>query len=457
MKKYEAYKNSGVEWIGEIPEGWSLSKLKFETDMVLGKMLEDKEPQNDKGSYTLEPYLKSRNIGMLEVFNDIEQLDRMWFNDKEKTQYELKDGDLVMNEGGDIGKVSLWKDPGFKCYIQNSVHKLTPHRDVLDSTYLQYLVSIITTKGYFNTVVSSISIAHLTKEKLAETPILLPSLSEQQAIASYLDHKVGQIDASVSAINTQIDDLKAYRQSIISEAVTKGLNSNVPMKNSGIEWIGEIPDNWECVKVKHILHQSKDGIKIGPFGSSLTGKVDTKGDFKVYGQWNIVGKDFTAGRNYVGKDTYESLDSYVIVAGDILVSMMGTVGKCAIIPKGILPGIMDSHVVKVRLDTSKMIPSYFEYVYDKDNSNVIFSQIQKYRRGSIMDGLNSTLIKEFTLPSPPLSEQQAIASYLDSKTSKIDATIAFLESQRDDLNALKQSVISEAVTGKIDVREWKKD
>ena len=213
-------KDSGVDWIGEIPEGWSLSRIKFETDMVLGKMLEYKEPKNNNGSYTLEPYLKSRNIGMLKVFNDIEQLDRMWFNDKEKTQYELKDGDLVMNEGGDIGKVSLWKDPGFKCYIQNSVHKITPHRDVLDSTYLQYLVSIITSKGYFNTVVSSISIAHLTKEKLAETPILLPPLSEQQTIASYLDSKTSKIDATIASLESQRDDLNALKQSIISEAVT---------------------------------------------------------------------------------------------------------------------------------------------------------------------------------------------------------------------------------------------
>lgn len=435
MKKYEAYKNSGVEWIGEIPEGWeSLCFKHFVTQITT--------PSTHPNKIALEN-IESKTGNFVSTDSEFE-------------------GNGIAFEVDDIvyGKLRPYLQKVWKAEFEgNAVGDFFVFRvkDNCIASYLKYIMLSDNFTSAANGSTYGAKMPRVASEFIANSVWFLPSLSEQQAIASYLDHKVGQIDASVSAINTQIDDLKVYRQSIISEAVTKGLNPNVPMKNSGIQWIGEIPDNWECVKVKHILHQSKDGIKIGPFGSSLTGKVDTKGDFKVYGQWNIVGKDFTAGRNYVGKDTYESLNSYVIVAGDILVSMMGTVGKCAIIPKGLLPGIMDSHVVKVRLDTSKMIPSYFEYVYDKDNSNVIFSQIQKYRRGSIMDGLNSTLIKEFTLPSPPLSEQQAIASYLDSKTSKIDAAIASLESQRDDLNALKQSVISEAVTGKIDVREWKKD
>lgn len=212
-------KDSGIEWIGEIPEGWETSKLKFESKMVLGKMLEDKEPKDNKGEYTQEYYLKSRNIGMLEVFTDKDKLDKMWFSNKEKELYLLQKGDLVMNEGGDIGKVALWKPTDFACYIQNSVHKLTP-KENLYASFLQYLISYISSTGYFMTVVSAISIAHLTKEKLAETPLLIPPLSEQRAIADYLDKKTSEIDSAISSLEAQRDDLNALKQSIISEAVT---------------------------------------------------------------------------------------------------------------------------------------------------------------------------------------------------------------------------------------------
>ena len=217
-------------------------------------------------------------------------------------------------------------------------------------------------------------------------------------------------------------------------------------KDSGIEWIGEIPEGWEISRIKYLLEQSKDGIKIGPFGSTLTGKVGNEGEYKVYGQWNIVGKDFNAGKNFVSAETFDALEPYHISSGDLFISMMGTVGKCAIIPEGVAPGIMDSHVVKARLDKTKMLLKFFEYVYDKDNSNVIYSQIQKYRKGSIMDGLNSTLIKEFFVPCPPLVEQQAIVSYLDYKVDQIDASVLAINSQIDDLKAYRQSIIIEAVT-----------
>ena len=443
MKKYEAYKNSGIEWIGQIPESWSLSKLKFETDMVLGKMLEDKEPQNNNGSYSLEPYLKSRNIGMLEVFNDIEQLNRMWFNDKEKTLYELKDGDLVMNEGGDIGKVSLWKDPGFKCYIQNSVHKITPHRDVLNSTYLQYLVSIIKAKGYFNTVVSSISIAHLTKEKLAETPILLPPLPEQQVIASYLDHKVSQIDASISAINTQIDDLKSYRQSIISEAVTKGLNPNVPMKDSGVEWIGEIPEGWGIAKLGWVYPNMGSGTT--PNSNNFHYYVEEGYNWLQTG--DLTDGAITSTSKHLSQIAVDEKRLRFYPIGSIVIAMYGaTIGKA-----GYLEIETSTNQACCVLPPQENMDSRFTFYLMQSSKTTLISKSV----GGGQPNISQTIIQEHRIPVPPVSEQQTIASHLDSKTSKIDATIASLESQRDDLNALKQSIISEAVTGKIDVRDWK--
>lgn len=227
-------------------------------------------------------------------------------------------------------------------------------------------------------------------------------------------------------------------------------------KDSHIPSIGNVPDGWKVVPIKYVLEQSSNGIKIGPFGSTLTGKVSPDNEVKVYGQWNVIGKDFSAGKNYVSEKTYQELESYWIHPNDILISMMGTVGKCAIIPKGVAKGIMDSHIVKVRLDESVILPQYFYYVYDKDGSNVVMSQIQRDRRGSIMDGLNSTLIKGFIIPLPSLPEQQVIASYLDTKVSQIDSIIAEKEAMVEDLQKYRKTIISETITCGLDPNVKKK-
>ena len=211
-------KDSGVEWIGEIPEEWEVCRLKNIANLVLGKMLESKKPECENDEYTLEYYLKSRNIGDLELLNNIENVDQMWFNEYERHIYELKEGDIVMNEGGDIGKVSLWKDKGYKCYIQNSVHKITPLNNV--PAFLQYALYHAKVKGYYQSIVNAISIAHLTKEKLCNTPLALPPLSEQRSIATYLDNKCSQIDSLIALKQTKIDELKSFKKSLIYEYVT---------------------------------------------------------------------------------------------------------------------------------------------------------------------------------------------------------------------------------------------
>ena len=218
------------------------------------------------------------------------------------------------------------------------------------------------------------------------------------------------------------------------------------MKDSGIKWIGEIPEEWEVKRIKDILEKTKEGIKIGPFGSSLTNKVLDNGPYKIYGQWNIVGKNFNAGKNYISEETFQELSSYAIKSGDILISMMGTIGKCSIIPNVITKGIMDSHVIKIRLNDVFIVPTFFEYFYDKDNSDIVMTQLNLLKKGSIMDGINSSIVKNIYIVCPPLSEQQRIATYLDTKCGEIDELIGIQEKFIEELKSYKQSVITETVT-----------
>ena len=166
------------------------------------------------------------------------------------------------------------------------------------------------------------------------------------------------------------------------------------MKESGIQWIGAIPYSWNVERIKYIIQNNDNGIKVGPFGSALTNEVvsSDEGKYKVYGQSNLIRKDFSYGDNYVSEQNYKRLINYEVLPNDIAVSMMGTIGKCSVVPDNIESGIMDSHLIKIRL-SQKMLPRYFEYAYESDMG---YSQLLINSKGSIMNGLNSTIIKVYS-------------------------------------------------------------
>lgn len=220
------------------------------------------------------------------------------------------------------------------------------------------------------------------------------------------------------------------------------------MKPSGIEWIGDIPSTWTTKRIKYVIQNNSDGIKVGPFGSSLTNEVVglDEGEYKVYGQANLIRKDFSFGDNYVSGQNYHRLINYEVLPNDIAVSMMGTIGRCSVVPANIQPGIMDSHLIKIRL-SSLMIPRFFEYIYE---SSVGYEQLVLNSKGSIMNGLNSTIVKSVVLSVPSPEEQQAIADYLDAQCAKIDSIAADLEKQIELLQKYKKSLITEKVTKGLD-------
>lgn len=220
------------------------------------------------------------------------------------------------------------------------------------------------------------------------------------------------------------------------------------MKESGIQWIGAIPYNWNVERIKHIIQNNDNGIKVGPFGSALTNEVvsSDEGKYKVYGQSNLIRKDFSYGDNYVSEQNYKRLINYEVLPNDIAVSMMGTIGKCSVVPGNIEPGIMDSHLIKIRL-SQKMLPRYFEYAYESDMG---YSQLLINSKGSIMNGLNSTIVKGLYIPVPEIIEQQAIVDFLDKECAQIDSIATDLEKQIALLQQYKKSLITETVTKGLD-------
>lgn len=206
-------KDSGVEWIGEIPEHWEVKRLKYIATIVLGKML----CNEDKGNYKLKPYLKSKNIQWLNT--DINSVDEMWFSEKEMLEYRLKKGDLILSEGGEVGKTCIWNNELAECYIQNSAHKVTVYNENISEYYL-YIFFTIGKFGVFDSIVNRVSIGHLTKDKLSNIEIINPPKDEQQKIVEHIENLTIKIASAISLKEQEIEKMKEYKMSLVDSVVT---------------------------------------------------------------------------------------------------------------------------------------------------------------------------------------------------------------------------------------------
>ena len=224
------------------------------------------------------------------------------------------------------------------------------------------------------------------------------------------------------------------------------------MKDSGIEWIGKIPEEWNLVKLKHVLKMGKDGIKIGPFGSSLKLDLMVESGYKVYGQENVIESNFELGHRFIDENKFHEMIGYELQSGDIIVTMMGTTGLAKIVPSDIQKGIMDSHLVRIRINAEICHNYFLEFLID--TADYVKIQMKLASKGSIMEGLNSSILKSIRLVLPKdVREQKQISNFLDKETMKIDSLISKTELQIEKLQEYRQSLISSAVTGKIDVRQ----
>lgn len=210
------------------------------------------------------------------------------------------------------------------------------------------------------------------------------------------------------------------------------------------EGIQKIPQEWQIKQVRYLLKDGAEGIKIGPFGSALKLEDMVEEGFSVYGQENVIKKDFTLGKRKISETKFHEMSVYRIFPKDILITMMGTSGKCEIVPKDVKDGIIDSHLLRVRVKENHIIPEFFKLLIDE--SPEIAYQIQVFGKGSIMHGLNSGIVKSLNLPLPSIAEQKHILSFLDHETAKIDHLIEKQQQLIELLKEKRQAVISHAVT-----------
>lgn len=206
------FKDSGLNHIGKVPKHWFVKNLNLISKVVLGKML----CNENRGNYQYKNYLKSKNISWENVITDT--VDNMWFSKNEMVTYRIKKNDLLVSEGGEVGKTCIWNNDLDECYIQNSVHKLTFNKDCNPKYYLYYFL-IIGKGGYFKSIVNQVSIAHLTREKLVKVKCLVPPHIEQNKIVEQIEDLTSEVKSSISKARKEIEKAKEYQDSLITNVV----------------------------------------------------------------------------------------------------------------------------------------------------------------------------------------------------------------------------------------------
>ena len=429
-------KDSGIEWIGEIPKEW---------EVVPFRSCVKERVEKNKGEKTRELLALSFALGVTLYKDKVFNMDRV------KENYEdyqmVYQNDLVLSPN-DIIKGSAFVSKYYGCispmyYVfsvrDNSTHHL-PYLSYLLRTkeagrlfffIARGLIGEILDNGKYVTRRKTVS-----RQDLLSFNVLLPSFLEQQKIADYLDKVCGEVDELVSLQEQMIEELKAYKQSVITEAVTKGLNQNVPMKDSGVDWIGEVPEGWKVSRLKYYSNFINGfAFNSDVFSLEIGCKVIRIGDISQ-------SLDFDGCvRANIKTDT---LQSYRIKNNDIIIAMSGaTTGKCCI-AKDVEEAYINQRVGIIRCDN-------YSYVYYSLQTDYFMEYINLNNAGSAQPNVSGTSIGNFPLLVPSLDEQQSIASYLDTKCAEIDALIALKQAKIEELKEYKKSVIYEYVTGKKEV------
>lgn len=408
-------KDCDFQWIGQIPEDWMMTKVKFVADFYNG----DRGKNYPSGDDLVDDgivFLTSNNIHST-VLDTNPEITKYITPERYKLLggAKIKKGDLVFCLRGSIGLCSIneSEDEGT---VASSLTVLRPKN--INNHFLNFIlnskIAEIQTKKFENGSCA----ANLSAENVGTYIIPYPPLVEQQKIAVFLDEKCGEIDSIRSDIQKQIDILNDYKKSVITEAVTKGLNPKAKLKDSGIEWIGKIPEHWETIKVGYCFSFSS--------GDTLTSEsIEDDGDYVVYGANGI--------RGYY---SYSNLNGEHILIGRVG-ALCGNIhithGKVWVTEHALIAR------KKRQLDEN-----FYGYVFEA-------MDLGQYSKASAQPVISSETLSALKFIEPSLEEQQAIADYLDEKCSAIDATIADKQKQLETLDEYKKSLIFEYVTGKKEV------
>ena len=416
MKTYARYKDSGISWIGKIPEHWNVLKIK--------RLFEEDDEKNEDGCYELLSF--SKNKGLIYYRDNSEKEPSA----SDLTKYRVvHKGQLLENRMQAWHGMFICVDkegcvsPDYSVFNHNK-------RTVGSVKFYEYCFRMPMWVQQFANESRGIGdgFNRLYTPQFHKTLALVPPLSEQKAIADFLDEKTSKINGLVTAKQKQIELLKEYKQSLIANAVTKGINPKVKMKDSGINWIGKVPEHWEIDKLGHRFIQRKEKVSDKDFEPLSVSKMGVTPQLE-----SACKSDDGDNRKLVRK-------------GDFVVnSRSDRKGSCGF-------SELDGSVSLINIVVTPRCDNgwYYHHLF---RSNNYIEEFYRMGRGIVADLWTTrwSEMRTIMIPVPPIDEQKQIVAYINERVSSIDTQISSIEKQIANLNEYKQSLISDAVTGKVKV------
>jgi type I restriction enzyme, S subunit len=441
MKPYPKYQDTGIEWIGEVPEEWNVKKMKY-----ISTVNPTKESDFDKTSDEMVTFLPMENVsesGQVCCYNkkSISSLSTGFTYFKKHDVIVAKITPCFENgKGALLNKLDT--EIGFgstEFHVLRAVESSSP-------AFLFY----ITRTYQFRTLGEAFMTGAAGQKRvptdfIEEFFIALPSLSEQTAIAAFLDRKTAEIDSIISKKERLIELYKEEKSAVINHAVTKGLDPAAKMKDSGIEWLGQIPENWDLKKLKHLV--CKIGSGVTPKGGA---SVYQQSGIPLLRSQNIhfdgLRLDDVA---YISDEIHNDMSGSKVLPGDVLLNITGaSIGRCYFVDDKLGEANVNQHVCIIR----PLKGFITKFIYFLLCSNIGQIQIDLEQTGGGREGLNFEALSSFVIPAVNKEEQLAIVQHIETKCSRIDAIISKFKRQIELLKEYRTALISEAVTGKIDVR-----
>ena len=430
MKKYEAYKDSGLDWLGEIPAHWEHKRAKYLYREIMDRSLDGHETLLSVSQYTgvTQRAMTEDEIGYsLEGYRIV------------------KPDDLVINIMlAWMGALGISDHAGIVSPAY-CVYRIRPEYNPKFGGYL-FQTPIYTAEFARHSHGIVESRWRMYTEDFYNVRCIYPTRAEQDAIVAFLDRKLADIDRFIANKQRVIALLKEQKAAIINRAVTRGIEPGVQMKPSGIEWLGEIPAHWEAIK----LHRLAESLQTGPFGSQLHQSDYVQGGIPIINPSHLKDLKIVPENDCtVSQKDWERLKRHALVKNDIIFARRGEMGRCALVSEEQEGWLCGTGSLRMRPKQDQVNPEYFIWLL---SINRIAESLSLTSVGSTMENLNTAILGRLILPMPPFAEQQRIARFIATEVEQCLHSIATTEQEIELIKEYRTTLIAEAVTGKIDVR-----
>ena len=436
-QKYAEYKDSGVEWLGEVPSDWDVVKIKHLSSVKRGaspRPIDDPKFFDDYGDYA---WVRIADVSASDMYllNTTQTMSALGSS----LSVKLEPNELFLSIAGTVGKPCINK-------IKACIHDGFVYFPDLKIPN-KYLFYIFAGEQAYKGLGKMGTQLNLNTDTVGDIKVALPkSKIDVQGIIDFLDHETAKIDSLIEKQQQLIQLLKEKRQAVISHAVTKGLNPNVPMKDSGVEWLGEVPEHWQFPRLKQLIQ----------YGSSISYGIVQPGDALDEGVPFIQTTNISKGSFELEdfQKTSVSIESNYprsrLEGGEVILGIRASIGAAFVVPMS-FKGVNLSRGI-ARIIPNNLLRSDFLVWYFKSNTVDQYWGLSK--QGSTFSEVSIETVRELNVVIPPLDEQETITKYLTDESNKFEKLINFAEKQKLLLLERRTALISAAVTGKIDVRNW---